>query len=35
MTPAAIKRVPAGAKFDIRTLKFAKDISNSDRLEGL
>jgi hypothetical protein len=35
MTPVAIKGVPIAAKFDIRSLEFARDISNFDRLEGL
>jgi hypothetical protein len=33
--PAAIKRVPIGAKFDIRALKPQNEISHFDRLEAL
>jgi hypothetical protein len=35
ITPATIKRVPIGAKFDIRALKAANDASYFDRLEAL
>jgi hypothetical protein len=34
ITPAAIKPVPIGTKFDIRALKAANDISHFDRLEA-
>jgi hypothetical protein len=34
ITPAAIKRVPISAKFDIRALRAANDISYFDRLEA-
>jgi len=34
ITPAAINRVPIGAKFDIRALKPQTGISHSDRLEA-
>ncbi len=34
ITPAAIKRVPIGAKFDIRALKATSGIRNFDRLEA-
>jgi hypothetical protein len=34
-TPAAIKRVPVGAKFDIRAINAATEISYFDRLEAL
>jgi hypothetical protein len=34
ITPAAINRVPIGAKFDIRALKPQNDLSYFDRLEA-
>jgi len=34
ITPSAIKRVPIGAKFDIRALNSLGNISNNDRLEA-
>jgi hypothetical protein len=34
LTPAAIKRVPIAAKFDIRAPKATSGIKNFDRLEA-
>jgi hypothetical protein len=34
ITPAAINRVPIGAKFDIRALKSQNDTRYFDRLEA-